>query len=112
MPKRQREKKVPSEDVMGEDSYVIVRSPKYENIVKAIEMTSEEEQEGNSRAQQLAQMKFGEDLLEECIVEWNWVDDDGKPMPQYGNGTKATDLSLSEVTFLLDKILGDSRRKK
>ena len=110
MPKRQREKRIECDKVQGEGSYVLVKSPEYGLIVEAMEMSADKDQDESLR--QLAQQDLGERILADSIVEWNWVDDDDKPFPQYGeDGMNATKLTLDEVMFLLDHILGDSRRK-
>lgn len=110
MPERQRERTIDCTEVQGKDSWCVVRSPKYELVVKAMELELSED--SDDRVRRIAEIELGEELMESAIVEWNWVEDDGTPMPQYGKGTKATDLTIDEVTFLLDHILGDSRRKK
>ena len=120
MPKRQRIKQHPCDEVQGEDSWVKIKSPEYGLIIEAMEMMAESEQEDAGSKNQkrsealknLAQAELGERILGQAIVEWNWVKDDGTPMPQYDpESWNARKITLDEVMFLLDLVLGDSKRK-
>jgi hypothetical protein len=100
MPERQNVKRVASDAVQGEGSYVIVHSLTYAEV-KALRKRIVDEG--------LSDTEAGELSVITAIVEWNWVDDDGQPLPQLradpGVLEKLTDR---EVRFLAEAAMGPS----
>lgn len=98
-PKRRRVKRVPSDAVQGEGSWAIVAM-----------MTVAEIRENRKESK-----KKGVDLFERSITvlkthvrEWNWVDDEGKPLPQPKDDPSVIEqLAEFETVFLGTAIAGD-----
>ena len=97
MPKRQNTKRVESEEVQGEDSYVILKRPLYgegketlERYNKALLLEDEEEKR-----------RLTEEFLVARVVDWNWVDDAGDPLPKPSDDPSVLDqLTDREMDFL------------
>ena len=106
MPKRQSTRSVPSDAVQGENSYVKLRQVSYRLIMEAQSKKDDKnvtQQEGDEYANR---------LLKEAVVEWNWVDDDGQPIPSpRDENFDLGDLLVNEVEFLLEEITGGIERK-
>jgi len=101
MPKRKyvHKRKVDSEEVQGKDSWVILMTPTFGDY-KSIE-TGVPQEEGDSSAM----MQFGISLLKTLIVDWNWVDDDDKPLPKPAeNPDIVDDLPFQELIFLIQEL--------
>lgn len=87
MPQRQRVKQVKSEAVQGADSWVKIRKP---TVAEAREMLKDPE--GTSR-------------LQNVVLAWNWVDDDGNPLTQPSEDAAVFEqLTADEITFINDAL--------
>jgi len=88
-------RKVDSTEVQGEGSYVILKAMTFGDMkVYAGYLDSSDKTE---------QYKLGYDLLKSLIMEWNWVDDDGKPLSLPKDDDAVLDLlPIEELTFLTD----------
>jgi len=91
---------------MGEDSYVKIRSVPYAMVQEAAakkdskDTTPDEEQE------------FTEKLLKASVIEWNWVDDDDKPLPDPNHEDwDLGNLLINEVEFLVESVMGREKGK-
>ena len=103
MPKRQATRRVDSEKVMGDDSYVVLRSLKYGNARKIVNQAKEM---GDEEAEEAMN-----DLLKEVVAEWNWVDDEGDPLPLPSEGLDVNDLYPHEINFLVNSLVEGSDQK-
>lgn len=97
MPKRQRVKRFDSTEVQGEGSFVTCSST-----------TLGEQREIGRRQKDGEDMGLvGLDVLRTHILQWNWVDDDGEPMPQVSTDPDILDeLTDAELEFLMACIGG------
>lgn len=109
MPKRQSVSKISSEEVMGEGSYIKVRHLTWGETKTARDAAARTEKSGEGFGD--AGLSEMEKLIEAAVVDWNWVDDQGEPMPLFGEGTSINDLYTTEVNFLVDAILQLAQRK-
>jgi len=73
--------------IQGDDAYIVVKSPKWGQLVDL-----------DSGAQKKDWNILGR-VLASLVVEWNWVDEDGSPLPLPSNGGLGA-LSVDEVTAL------------
>ena len=83
-----------SSEVQGEGSWVMIKSPSFENLVGKDVPTD---------ASDPASLKFAMELLKYMVVDWNWVDDNGVPFnnPQDDDGEIiVTDLTFDEQLYL------------
>ena len=104
MPKRLRVQKFLSTKVQGDDSWVRV-SP----LTVAETREAREEREGAD----FDAFETGLKVLKEHVIEWNWVDDDGAPLPQMPEHPEVVELLTdTEVGFLSDCILGSEEAAK
>lgn len=101
MPRRVSKVRHPSEDIQGEGSYVVLRKLTWKEMKDRGWLSDKKDEKGNQRIEQ------GEALITYCLVEWNWADDDGSPLPLPSNDPTVIDgFTDEEVAFLLEKIVG------
>lgn len=130
MPKRLRIQKFLSTKVQGDDSWVRV-SPltvaemraarerrqtadqALKDWLKAAKLAEEEKQEAPERPEPLNFFEIGLTVLKEHVIEWNWVDDDGNPLPQMPEHPEVVELLTdTEVAFLGECIQGSEEAAK
>ena len=106
MPKRTGTRRVESPEIQGDDSYVVVRKLKVAEMRKVIKEAGED-------APPEQQFERAAKLYADHIVEWNWVDDDGKPMPQLKDDPDVLDqLYDAELMFLGEALVGTAAERK
>lgn len=127
MPKRQSTQKKPTPEMQGDDSWVIVRPP-------TVKQAREYQKKMRDVQQQLdAVQTAGGDLAKEneleddlnligmrafstFFVEWNWVDDDEKPLDQPAeNPDVFEDCTATEIKYLgniMADMMGNEDEKK
>lgn len=96
MAKRNNTKRVDSEAVQGDGSYIVLRRLKV-GVWQRIKKKTAEPKANN----------FTIDLetIQEHVIEWDWVDDDGKPLPLPGDvSVDDLDLTIEEKSFLIGAI--------
>lgn len=138
MPKRQYIIEYKSEEVQGDDSFVKLRQLKYgDSKARAKEATALDARQKEIEAilnsdavkgkseSELAKLRkeletigekqaaMGDQLMIDHIAEWNWVDDEGKPLPLPKTNPEVIDeLMNEEIRFLTRAITGDSEDRK
>lgn len=112
MPKRQSVKKINSDEVQGEGSYIVITSPKvkemdkhrkelkpaYEKMQKLNDSNDTESLEYLELSEQIE--TAGRDLIIRFVKEWNWVDDDENPLPPPHEEGVLNMLTLQELKWL------------
>lgn len=92
-----RLKRVDSQAVQGEDTFVLLRP-----------LTRREIREANERLDS-KQMTFDEsldDLFRRSVIEWNWTGWDDEPLPQVPDNPEVVlELIPAEREFLLNALL-------
>jgi hypothetical protein len=84
MPERKYKavRKVESDEVQGPGSWVVLRAPTLADVINVPD---------------------GDDVASHLVVDWNWVDDDGnplpKPTPEYVKG-----IPFQELNFILQAL--------
>lgn len=102
MPERKATIRVSSEEVQGDESFVLLRRLKVRDARKAADAAKEKKDD-----------TVNLEILATSIIEWNWVDDDGKPMPLPGGKAEALDeLTDQELAFLVDSLRGGPDAEK
>lgn len=91
-----------SPDIQGDDSYVCIIRPTVKQMKSAMETLKPNGREELSEAEKNAiNLDAALKILEENIVEWNWVDEMGEPLPLPRTDPSVMDgLTDMEVQFL------------
>jgi hypothetical protein len=98
MPKRKNIRRVPSDAVQGPDSWVEVSRPLFSDGRRARNTDVSDEKSSDD---------YARDFLAGHILDWNWVDDDGKPFPQVKEDRSVLEkLTDQEIDFLTEAISG------
>lgn len=88
--------RVESPTIQGEDSYVVFRALTVEEA-RAYRKTTGSDDDV---------FEIGLDALRTHIVEWNWVDDAGNPLPQPREDPGVIDrLTVEETNFLAQTLI-------
>lgn len=101
MSKRRSVQKHPCDKVQGEGSYVILSAVKVREIRILRKMGDDPD---------FDEFEGGIKLLARHIVDWNWVDDEGKPLPKPKEDAEVIDeLTNEESEFLVGLLIGSSK---
>jgi hypothetical protein len=109
MAQRQSTFRVSSEEVQGEDSYVVFHHMSFGTVLEAMKKGGDEKADGKTSADE--EKKFTEKLLQDAVVEWNWVDDNGEPLPLPSKGLEIESLLTGELMWLVDQVTGRAQAK-
>lgn len=110
MPVRKYKKirKVETLDIQGKGSYIELKSFSW-NELKALGF-SELDLEGET----IEQADFAFEIAKQALVGWNWVGDDGKPLPDPTQNGVFDALPSQEQTYIIKKMdltLDDEKAK-
>lgn len=104
MPRRQNRIRAETVDVQGDDSYIVVTLPTTQELKAIIRL----EDGDNVQA-----FDSGADLITRHVKEWNWVDDDEKPLPLPKDDPDVIgQLTAQEFRTVLDVMTGSIDGKK
>jgi hypothetical protein len=94
MAQRQSTKRILSDQVQGEGSYVVLRAVPYGLITRRAKMDADD----------MGQMlEFNAEFLASVVVDWNWVDDAGEALPLPADDPTVLDrLVLPEFQFIAE----------
>ena len=103
MPQRKPNERISSTEIQGEDSYVVISK-----------MTVREVREARKRSTDEGDMfELGIESTAKHVVDWNWVDNDGKSLPVPSENPEVMDdLNVEEMTFLAQALLGGAEQQK
>lgn len=107
MAKRQNTRKIPSVEVQGEDSFVTVRKVTWAQVIesqKKVLAAGTADDAPPTLDAVLANDTAIREMLRTNVIGWNWVDDDGRPLPLPHDEGSFNLLSLDEVTFLVQAL--------
>lgn len=102
MPQRQSTTRVDASAVQGDGAYVVLRKLTLGEI-KALRVATG----GDSD-----KIALTEDMVREHLVEWNWADDNGVPLPQPTDPAVFDNVTDDELTFLAQAIAGSVDQRK
>lgn len=103
MPSRQMIRRLPSVDVQGLDSWVSVTKTTFGEAeqLKALAKAAQD------AGQPLDDMDVFKDMAIKHIKDWNWVDEDGQPLPLPSKDPSVIQgMTDDEVTFIRKAIQG------
>lgn len=135
---RNRIKRVPSDDVQGENSYILIMMPtvgelrknkkdisrlqrKMERAERKLDRAlnngaDEEKIEALEDEFEVAEIKiemYANASWAQYMIEWNWKNDEGDPLPEpHNNGDVFELLSLTETKFITDQFTVNEDTKK
>lgn len=90
--------RITTEDVQGEGSWAIVRKLNVREQRKFRKMFADKE---------LTAFEIGVEVMKQNVIAWDWVDDDGEPLPQPKDHPEVIDLLTdAEVEVLGNAIRG------
>jgi len=105
MAQRRNSYRADSAEVQGEGSFVTLRSFRWGEVKDKVAV--KQDVDGQTVETVTANIEF----LASAILEWNWVDDDGNPLPLPKDNPGVMDLlTLEEITFLSQQSVGKFRR--
>ena len=103
MPKRKSVKTIKSDEVQGEGSYIRIVQLKVRKIREMRERVE---------AEKMDMFEVGLELVEDQVLEWNWVGDDGEPLPQVKDSPEVlNELTEEEATFIVNQLIGADEAK-
>lgn len=103
MVRRQNRIHVVTTDLQGDDSYVIVTLPTVGEI-KSILL---------HEGQNLESFEDGARIIRNHVFEWNWVDDDGNPLPTPKDDPAVVEtLTTEEYRGLIALLMGGEGERK
>ena len=106
--KHKKYRRVDSAEVQGDGSYVVIQSPGFDVLGDLLSVANIVGDKGKPEELDLSKISgetmqaiFG--LLEKTVVEWDWVNDSGDPLPQPREDPEVIrrELSQEEQTFLV-----------
>lgn len=101
MPERKNVRKFDSSSVQGEGSYVTLSRLTVQERLDAMNA-------GDANT-----FEMGIELLKDHVLEWNWVDDEGKPLPQVPDSPEVLHaITLDEADFLGRCMMGTEEEAK
>ena len=109
--KHKKYRRVDSAEVQGDGSYVVIQSPGFDVLGDLLSVANIVGDKGKPDELDLSKISgdtmqaiFG--LLEKTVVEWDWVNDNGDPLPQPREDPEVIrrELSQEEQTFLVAHI--------
>lgn len=105
MPKRMTVKKYATEEVQGAGSYVKLSAIKVKEI-KALRKRA------NDQDSEFDVFGMGMSLVAEHVLDWNWVDDDGEPLPAPQESPEVLDeLTSDEANLIARLLMGEDEAK-
>ena len=100
MPQRQNRVRIDSEAVQGEGSFVVLRRLTVGEI-KHVRKSAEDS------------FELTEEMVRDHIVEWNWADEEGNPLPQPAKDpTVFESVTDEELSWLAKAIAGVAESRK
>lgn len=125
MPKRQSVRRIVSTEMQGEDSWIELASPKMEEmkayranlapIQERIEQLQKEGVKDTDKRLVKAREELnveGEKLISNYVKAWNWVDDDGNPLPPPSEEGAVNKLTMSEIKWITEQFDFGQKEKK
>jgi hypothetical protein len=96
--KHKKYKRVPSDEVQGEGSFVLLRSPGFSDLQGLGDLSNLGEDEGQA-------IHAVVPMLARLVADWDWVDDEDNPLPKPSEQPEVIDgLTFQEQKFLVDAL--------
>lgn len=103
MPKRQTVKRYETDEIQGEGSFVKVSGVKIREIRKIKKLSDDPDYD---------QFEGGLEMVANHILDWNWIDDEGEPLPLPKDDPAVVDeLTNQETEYLAELLIGSVASK-
>lgn len=106
-------KRIETPSVQGEGSFIVVKPVSYSMRKKARSYISNKQvvakDQGNVFDEEL---KLTEEMIFTSVVEWNWTDDAGEPLPLPRKSEDLDLLTIDEVDLIVKSITGMQVQEK
>ena len=126
MPKRKSVRKIPSPEIQGDDSFVVIKPMTYGEQktfrirMRELEKIGDVGDDADAETREAAEQKVedakeleGCKMMADWVTDWNWVGDDGEPLPKPEGKPEVIDSLLThEVLFLISTLSGDEEELK
>lgn len=104
MPKRKSVKKHDASEVQGEGAFVVTTAVKVKEIREIRRL---------AKTDDFDEFEGGVSMLAKHIIDWNFVDDEGKPLPVPKDRPEVVDeLTNEESEFLAELLMGEQGKSK
>ncbi len=119
MPERQNVRTIETPQLQGDDSWIKIKAMSVAQyncraaINRSLNTMDATAEDYEDRVAALD--RESNQLMAECVVDWNWVDDDGNPLPKPHNNPDAIrKLTMPELMFIGEQLNfnGDNAQKK
>ena len=107
MAKRTTVRRFDTEEVQGEGSFVVLSSLKVKEVRRLHKLTDVKEGEEEPDA-----FEEGVKMLANHIVDWDWVDDDGNPLPKPKGKISVIDMLTNEESEFISDLLVQANAKQ
>ena len=99
----QKYRRVDSASVQGEGSYVVFTSPTFDDVATFSDLIFSS---GNGEVKNDAEaVKLVTPMLKQFVTGWDWVDDEGQPLPNPQEEPGVIDrLTMEEQSFLINSL--------
>lgn len=112
MPKRSNVLKLAT-PIQGDDAYAIVRQPTYGEMRAMIRENADTINNGVKVNAVEENLQLMANVVKKYVIQWNWVYEDGTPMPFPASKPEIVDeLTSGEVKALCDLIYDNDAIKK
>jgi hypothetical protein len=113
MPQRQNITTVPTEHLQGAESWVKVRSITVEDWERRQKILADGKKAAEANDVEAAMKTETEyrELVARYILDWNWLDDDGQPLPCLAEDISVFNkLTMEEANFLSNVIVSVEKK--
>lgn len=98
----QKYRRVDSAEVQGEGSYVVFASPTFDDVAEFSNLIFSE---NGKAATDSEAVKLVTPMLKRFVTGWDWVDDEGNPLPNPQERPEVIDgLTMEEQSFLISSL--------
>lgn len=119
MPKRQRTREIDASAVQGEGAWIKIRSMslkearEIQRIAASLQAQAQSSDPLKAAAATEEISRKGIESFAEYVEDWNWVDDDGEPLPKpYQNPAALELLTIEEFSFISKLFATDDSAQK
>ncbi len=106
-------KRIETPSVQGEGSFIVVKPVSYSMAKKARSYIANKQAVAKDQEKVVEEeTKFTEDMIFSSLVNWNWTDDAGEPLPLPRKSEDLDLLTMEEVDLIVKSITGMQVQEK
>ena len=118
MPKRVTTRRIETPELQGEESYIEVKLISFgmSRQIRVFEMLGNARVRNDLKPDEIGKLvdqesKLTENVIFDHLLGWNWVNDNGEPLPLPKTSGDLDKLTLDEIFFILNCIKGTPEKK-